>query len=239
MLETLGIGASLREQRIRRGLSLEAVEQATRIRRRYLEAVEDERWDELPAEAYAKGFVRTYAAYLELDPQQFLAEFRSRRREVEEAIAPHAQLPYEPMGLRWPAAGLAAAGVLALVLFVGAWKLSGDAATPSAPAAAPTTTAASKPAPAAPTRAATPVARPLRLTAMEDSWVEVRRASARGKLVWTGTLRRGRTLTLGLRRPLWLELGRPTVVKAAVGRKAIAVPDATAMVATPKGLRAA
>jgi cytoskeletal protein RodZ len=239
MLETLGIGASLREERIRRGLTLETVEHSTRIRRRYLEAVEDERWEELPAEAYAKGFVRTYAAYLELDPQQFLAEFRSRRREVEEAIAPHAQLPYEPMGMRWPVVGLAAAGVLALVLFVGAWKLTGDGTTPTTTAAVPTTTAPSKPAPAAPTPRAKPVARPLRLTAMEDSWVEVRRASARGKLVWTGTLRRGRTLTLGLKRPLWLELGRPTVVKAVVGKKAIAVPDSTAMVATPKGLRAA
>jgi cytoskeletal protein RodZ len=230
MLETLGIGASLREERIRRGLTLETVEHSTRIRRRYLEAVEDERWEELPAEAYAKGFVRTYAAYLEL---------RSRRREVEEAIAPHAQLPYEPMGMRWPVAGLAAAGVLALVLFVGAWKLTGDGTTATTTAAVPTTTAPSKPAPAAPTPRAKPVARPLRLTAMEDSWVEVRRASARGKLVWTGTLRRGRTLTLGLKRPLWLELGRPTVVKAAVGKEAIAVPDSTAMVATPKGLRAA
>ena len=245
MLETLGIGASLREERIRRGLTLETVEQSTRIRRRYLEAVEDERWDELPAEAYAKGFLRTYATYLELDPQQFLAEFRSRRIEVEEPIAPHAQLPYEPAGLRWPVAGLAVGGVLALVLFVGAWKLSGDDAAPTMTAAAPTTatapttaptTATPKPKPAAASR---PAARPLLLTAMEDSWVEVRRASPGGRLVWTGTLRRGRTLKLGLKRPLWVELGRPTVVRAAIGRKAIAVPNATAMVATARGLRAA
>jgi cytoskeleton protein RodZ len=239
MLETLGIGASLREERIRRGLTLETVEQSTRIRTRYLEAVEDERWEELPAEAYAKGFVRTYATYLELDPQQFLTEFRSRRREVEEAIAPHAQLPYEPMGMRWPVAGLAAAGVLALVLFVGAWKLSGDATSPTVTAAVPTMAPKPGPTPAVPAPTPKPGARPLRLTAMDDSWVEVRHASARGKLVWTGTLRRGRTLTLGLRRPLWLGLGRPTVVKAALGKKAIAVPDTTAMVATAKGLRAA
>jgi len=141
--------------------------------------------------------------------------------------------------MRWPVAGLAAAGVLALVLFVGAWKLTGDGTAPTTTAAVPTTSAPSKPTAAAPTPRVKPVARPLRLTAMEDSWVEVRRTSARGKLVWTGTLRRGRTLTLGLKRPLWLELGRPTVVKAAMGRKAIAVPDSSSMIATRKGLRAA
>ena len=109
MLETLGIGPSLREARIRRGVGLDRVEAATRIRIRYLEAIEDDRWDELPAEAYAKGFLRTYASYLELDPQQYLAAFRDNRREVEERIAPVAERPYEPRRPRAPLfVGLAA-----------------------------------------------------------------------------------------------------------------------------------
>jgi cytoskeletal protein RodZ len=235
VLETLGIGPSLREARIRRGIGLDRVEAATRIRTRYLEAIEDDRWDELPAEAYAKGFLRTYASYLELDPQQYLAAFRENRREVEEPIAPLAERPYEPRRPRAPLF-LAVALGLAAVLAVAAWRLdSGEEAAPtrSEPVSAPRTQPASQPATPAPAPA-----RPLLLTAREDSWVAVRFRSAKGKLVWAGTLRRGRTLKLGLAKPLWIRAGRPTVLAAAVGKRAVAVPDATTFVATAKGLRA-
>jgi cytoskeletal protein RodZ len=69
------IGSELRETRLRRGLTLEQIETKTRIRRRYLEALEEERFDELPGEAYAKGFLRTYADHLGLDGAQFLARY--------------------------------------------------------------------------------------------------------------------------------------------------------------------
>jgi cytoskeleton protein RodZ len=235
MLDTLGIGPSLREARIHRGIGLDRVQADTRIRVRYLEAIEDDRWDELPADAYAKGFLRTYASYLELDPQQYLAAFREHRREVEEPIARVAERAYEP---RRPGAavfvGLALG--LAAVLAVAAWQLGSDeeaAPARSEPVSAPRT----QPAPVPATPAPAP-ARPLLLTARDDSWVAVRFRSAKGKLVWAGTLRRGRTLKLGLAKPLWIRAGKPTALAAAVGRRAIAVPDATTFVATPKGLRA-
>ena len=235
MLETLGIGPSLREARIRRGIGLDRVEAATRIRTRYLEAIEDDRWDELPAEAYAKGFLRTYATYLELDPQQYLAAFRENRREVEEPIAPLAERPYVPRRPRAPLFLVVALG-LAAVLAVAAWRLdTGEDAsrTRTEPVSAPRSQPAAEP--AAPTPTPT---RPLLLTARDDSWVAVRFRSAKGKLVWAGTLRRGRTLKLGLAKPLWIRAGKPTVLAAAVGTRAVAVPDATTFVATPKGLRA-
>jgi hypothetical protein len=235
VLETLGIGPSLREARIRRGIGLDRVEAATRIRTRYLEAIEDDRWDELPADAYAKGFLRTYASYLELDPQQYLAAFRENRREVEEPIAPLAERPYEPRRPRAPLF-LAVALGLAAVLAVAAWRLDSreePAPTRSEPVSAPRTQPAAEAATPAPA-----TARPLLLTARDDSWVAVRFRSAKGKLVWAGTLRRGRTLKLGLAKPLWIRAGRPTVLAAAVGKRAVAVPDATTFVATAKGLRA-
>ena len=234
MLETLGIGPSLREARIRRGIGLDRVEAATRIRTRYLEAIEDDRWDELPAEAYAKGFLRTYATYLELDPQQYLAAFRENRREVEEPIAPHAERPYEPRRPRAPLF-LAVALGLAAVLAVAAWRLDSgeEAPTRAEPVSAPRSQPAAEPATPAPA-----AVRPLLLTARDDSWVAVRFRSAKGKLVWAGTLRRGRTLKLGLAKPLWIRAGKPTALAAAVGTRAVAVPDATIFVATPKGLRA-
>jgi hypothetical protein len=237
VLETLGIGPSLREARIRRGIGLDRVETDTRIRTRYLEAIEDDRWDELPAEAYAKGFLRTYASYLELDPQQYLTAFRERRREVEEPIAVLPERPYEP---RRPDAPLflAIALGLAALLAVGAWQL--DPSEEASPARTePVAAARTQPKPAAPPSkpAAAPV-RPLLLTAREDSWVAVRFRNAKGKLVWAGTLRRGRTLKLGLKTPLWIQAGKPSALVAAVGRRAVVVPDATTFVATPKGLRA-
>ena len=57
----VALGASLEEER-RRGLDLEQVEQATYIGRRYLRALEEERFELLPGDAYAKGFLRAYAA---------------------------------------------------------------------------------------------------------------------------------------------------------------------------------
>jgi transcriptional regulator with XRE-family HTH domain len=61
------IGEHLRATRTARHLTLEDVERDTRISRRYIEALEDERFDLLPAPVYARGFMRSYAAYLQLD----------------------------------------------------------------------------------------------------------------------------------------------------------------------------
>ncbi len=68
-----GIGERLRNARQTRGLSLEEIEAGTRIRRRYLEALEAEAFDEVPGPAYVKGFLRTYATYLGLSPDDLVA----------------------------------------------------------------------------------------------------------------------------------------------------------------------
>jgi hypothetical protein len=78
------IGSSLREARVRRGLDFAEVEAATKIRGRYLQALEHEQFDTLPAEPYIKGFLRTYADYLGLDGQLYVDEFNSRYVAVEE-----------------------------------------------------------------------------------------------------------------------------------------------------------
>jgi cytoskeletal protein RodZ len=72
------IGPSLREARSRRGLSPADVHKATRIRERYLSALEEERWELLPGDAYAKGFLRTYAEFLGLDGQLYVDEYNAR-----------------------------------------------------------------------------------------------------------------------------------------------------------------
>ena len=75
-----GVGATLREARNRRKIDLVEVEAATKIRVRYLRAMENEEWDLLPGDAYVRGFVRTYAAYLGLDADRLAEQLRRRGR---------------------------------------------------------------------------------------------------------------------------------------------------------------
>lgn len=71
----LGIGERLIEAREQRGLTLEDAERDTRISRRYLQSLEDERFDIIPAPVYARGFLRSYSQYLGLDTAPLLARF--------------------------------------------------------------------------------------------------------------------------------------------------------------------
>src|ERR687886_2722446 len=72
------IGNSLREARLRQHLDFSAAEQATKIRGKYLRALEDEQFEVLPAETYVRGFLRTYAEFLGLDGQLYVDEYNSR-----------------------------------------------------------------------------------------------------------------------------------------------------------------
>src|SRR5215212_1696712 len=72
------IGTSLREARLRKGLDFPQLESATKIRGKYLRALEDEQFEQLPGQTYVKGFLRTYADALGLDGQLYVDEFNSR-----------------------------------------------------------------------------------------------------------------------------------------------------------------
>lgn len=74
-MSSLGIGEQLIEAREERGLTLDSAERDTRISRRYLQALEDERFDIIPAPVYARGFLRSYSQYLGLDSGRLLARF--------------------------------------------------------------------------------------------------------------------------------------------------------------------
>lgn len=71
-----GVGTVLRKARNRRKVELSEVEAATRIRLRYLRAIEDEEWDVLPGGVYTRGFIRTYASYLGLDGERLVEDYR-------------------------------------------------------------------------------------------------------------------------------------------------------------------
>ncbi len=71
------VGRLLRDQREARSLSIEDVAKRLRIRRPYLEAIEQGRFDQLPGAAYIPAFLRAYAAYLDLDAEKVLTRISS------------------------------------------------------------------------------------------------------------------------------------------------------------------
>jgi hypothetical protein len=75
-----GVGPTLREARKHREVEIAVVEETTRIRSRFLRAIENEEWDVLPGGVYTRGFIRTYAAYLGLDGDRLAEDYR---RDVE------------------------------------------------------------------------------------------------------------------------------------------------------------
>jgi cytoskeleton protein RodZ len=85
----LEIGEVLRSTRARLDRDIYTAERETKIGRKYLEALENEDWDVLPAPAYVKGYLRTYAGYLGLDADALVDEYR---RTIERS--PAAEQPY-------------------------------------------------------------------------------------------------------------------------------------------------
>ncbi len=80
------IGEILRTEREKRGLSLAEVEEATKIRARYLQALEEERFNDIPGEAYCLGFLRNYARFLDIDPEPLIYDMRSQSAHIDEQV---------------------------------------------------------------------------------------------------------------------------------------------------------
>jgi cytoskeleton protein RodZ len=72
------IGATLREARMRAKIDINEVETRTKIRAKYLRAIENEEWGLLPGDVYVKSFLRTYADYLGLDSRQLIDDYKRR-----------------------------------------------------------------------------------------------------------------------------------------------------------------
>ncbi len=69
------LGSVFYRARMELNLSIEELEQQTKIRSRFLRAIEDGRFDEIPGEVYLKGFLRSYARAVDLDPEQVLIQY--------------------------------------------------------------------------------------------------------------------------------------------------------------------
>jgi len=163
------IGNTLREARLRRGLDVLECEAETKIRAKYLRAMEEEKFDLMPSPTYVRGFLRAYAEFLDLDGQLVLDEYESRFETFETpedlggpqraAESPPGSSrsrrpPRAPRGIRPPRRRrraevrllwLAIGGVMAVALIV--WLGVGETSspTPAAPSSTPSTTPAPAP----------------------------------------------------------------------------------------------
>lgn len=89
----MGIGEQLSHTRKAKGISLEMAEEATKIRAKFLRALENEEFDILPGRVYAKAFLRSYARYLELDDAQLACDFDQLYAEKPEPEKERFKMP--------------------------------------------------------------------------------------------------------------------------------------------------
>lgn len=125
----IGLGEVLRRAREQQGLTYEEVEAETRIRKKYLVALEEEDFKNLPAAVYVKGFIRNYANLLELNPDEVLKLYPQEEGPATMEIPPQLERPAQGYGV-W----LSVAVVLAIMLAMGTYFFNqGSVGAPSAP----------------------------------------------------------------------------------------------------------
>jgi hypothetical protein len=222
------IGSSLREARLRQNLDFPELEERTKIRPKYLRALEDERFDILPAPTYVRGFLRSYAESLGLDGQPFVDEYNSRFTVGEDDAPLRARRVPAPRRDRGPresrmAAIALVAIAIATALVIAAWKFGGPEAE-KVPGLQTQGTGTSSQAANARGKARMVV------RAIEgSSWMEVRAATPAGKLLYSGTLEQGQRKTFE-GRLLQLALAEPDNVVVRVNGNRVELPAGTTFV---------
>jgi len=188
------IGSTLRDARVRMDISLQQAEEDTKIRVKYIQAMENEDFEILPAGTYVKGFLRTYAEYLDLDYQLLLDEFNERfgtGEHREHLIQPpktaKAEAPRKHPA-NYMIVAILAVVIIAVLAYLG-WgnkdverppvsSTNGDSTTQTTAAAAPVTVATV----ATQTRPNTLETITIE-AAGDDAWVELRKASDKSAII--------------------------------------------------------
>ncbi|HWJ03131.1 MAG TPA: helix-turn-helix domain-containing protein, partial [Verrucomicrobiae bacterium] len=136
------IGKTLMEARLSKGLSLGEVEELTKIRTHYLQALEEDKFGILPGHTYVLGFIRTYARALGLDPQELSDAYKAISIPPQQELKPMEPVaPSVDKNPRSLSRGLVIAGLcgLALLTLFGVdslWK-KGQNAPPTEPVSKP------------------------------------------------------------------------------------------------------
>jgi cytoskeletal protein RodZ len=224
------IGNSLREARLRQQLDFPELEQQTKIRSKYLQALEEEHFDVLPAPTYVKGFLRNYADALGLEGQLYVDEYNSRFVTGEEDV-PLRPRDYQrrpqTLGPRFQTrAVVLVLGAIAVVvvLVIGAAKFGSS----DNPKVRGLNAAGTGPAKQRRHRAAArPMARLVLTATNGDSWVLVR---AGGTQRFSGTITQGHQLAFtrkpNLYRSIWFAASKPQNLVARLNGRIVVIPGA-------------
>jgi hypothetical protein len=221
------IGTSLREARTRQQLEFPELERATKIRSKYLRALEDEQFDLLPAQTYVKGFLRTYAEYLGLDGQLYVDEYNSRYVPGDEE-SPFRPARISATGHERRVAARLVVGVLAGIavvaaLVIVAWKFGSSSGTEAQPPVAHHTKHRVKHQARRHTTAPTSVLLEVRATHGYGSYLQVNVGSSAGRQLWAGTLQPGQRQIFRSSK-LWLRVDAPANVIVFVNKHRRALP---------------
>jgi hypothetical protein len=241
------IGNSLREARLRRQLDLSELEQQTKIRSKYLKALEDEQFELLPAPTYVRSFLRSYADALGLEGQLYVDEYNSRFITGDEDV-PLRPRDYQrrpqPMHSRFESRGvLVAVAAIAVVfaLVIAAWKFGSSNETAAPPV--PHVSKAAKQ--QQHRRAARPYARLVLTGTNGSSWVRVQAGGVGGPTKFEGTIGQGQSMPF-TRRPFlyrrwYVSVGKPQNVVAQVNGRVLVIPGSrrarpTQVLVTPRAI---
>jgi cytoskeletal protein RodZ len=239
------IGTTLREARVRRKLTLQQAEEDTKVRVKYIQAMENEDFDVMPSPAYVKGFLRTYAIYLALDADVILQEYTSRfePNEDHEPFGGNSALGHPRSHTRRNTlAFVAVVCTLVLVLvYVLGLQTKPDAPPPVPPSPSPSVSHSVS---ASPSPKPSPSVATFTLNVIADRGacvVSVYRESVDTKPVYTKTVYVGQDSgRLGpYKGPLFVTLDVPSNVAVRVNGELIARPTATTATTyrvTAKGL---
>jgi len=219
------IGNSLREARLRQGLDFFEIEQSTKIRGKYLRALEDEQFEVLPAQTYVKGFLRSYADHLGLDGQLYVDEFNSRyvRGEIEEEeeqrlVKPRVARPGRGGAFQNKAVLITLVAIAGLTVFVFVAWVSGGSGNQNPLLSAPPTTKKKKATPK-------PLANLVAKGVKGGAYVVVYRGTRTGKPVYEGTLESGRAHRF-VGRHLWVYVFAPANLRLKLNGRTRVVPGA-------------
>ena len=227
------IGSSLREARLRQELDFPELEERTKIRPKYLRALEDERFDILPAPTYIRGFLRSYADALGLDGQPFVDEYNTRFAVGEEdAPVRSRRVPAPRRDRGGRESGIAVVALFAIAvataLVIAAWRFGGPEGE-SVPGLASQGAKVS-------TEKSSSSTQSTRLTVRAvsgGSWMEVRAGSSAGRLLYSGTLERGQRKAFEGTR-LQLALAEPQNVAVRLNGNRVDLPVGTTFVVTAR-----
>ena len=204
-----------------------------KIRGKYLRALEDERFELLPAETYVKGFLRTYAEYLGLDGQLYVDEYNSRFVVGDDLDSRPRRSSVRPTrrnrGIETSVVLVVLAAIaIVTVVVISAWKTSGNG----------TATPLTHHAPAVRKKVVHTSSAYLQIAAVKGpSYVAVHRGGPAGKILFQGTIERGKVEPFAGKR-FWLDVSSPENLVITVGGKSIPLSGyrPQALTVTPSGV---